>query len=427
MGNIFDVVVIGAGPSGMMAAGTASLNGARVILLEKNEEPGKKLLITGNGRCNLAYDEQDPLRLSEHFGKNGRFLIPAFRQFGLLETLDFFSSRGLETVREKDGKIFPAKGSGAYDVRRVLLEQMRMNGVTVMTRTAVITLEQEDGRINRALTERGTPIEGNRFIIATGGLSCPSTGSTGDGYLWAENLGHTVTRREPSISPVRIKESFCRELMGITLRDVTLSVTPSDGRSRKEKGEVLFTHFGISGPMVMNLSPFIAEGIKKGTVTLSLDLLPHIDPKELDDLLLRGFREIQGGEVRSVLRELIPRAVVSVLMRVSGVAEDQRAAQVARGERQQLVETLKGFTLTPTSLLGYKWAVVTRGGISLKEVNPDTMASKKISNLFFAGEVLDVDGPTGGFNLQACWSTGFIAGRSAFSRLSTTPGNPERP
>jgi len=201
--------------------------------------------------------------------------------------------------------------------------------------------------------------------------------------------------------------------MGVSLGNVSLSVSLSRGKTRKETGEILFTHFGITGPMVMNLSPLIAEGMKKGKVTLSLDLVPHLEKELLEEWLLEGFQTMHGGEVRSVLREILPKAVVALVMKVSGVPEDRKTAQTAREERRSLVETIKGLSMTPEGLLGYQWAVVTRGGVSLKEVAPVSLASKKIRNLFFAGEVLDIDGPTGGFNLQACWTTGFVAGSSA--------------
>ena len=414
--EVFDVVVIGGGPAGMMAAGRAAQTGATVALLEKNAELGKKLILTGKGRCNLAHDEEDPLKLVEAFGKNGRFLLSSLSRFGLRETLDFFRSRGIEPVTERGKRIFPATGQNAYHIRAALIEYMEQNNVKVYTEMPVRALDLQGGHIARVITGDMGSICGRQYIVTTGGLSYPTTGSTGDGFGWARNTGHKVTPPEPSICPVEAKEAYCSELQGLSLRNVSLSVWQKGKKKDERFGEMLFTHFGISGPIVMDLSRSIAKLLKKGPITLFLDLKPALDEARLDARLLRDFKELHGKEIKSVARGLVPKAMVPIILKLAGIAEEKKVDEITREERLNLVEALKAMTITPTGLLGYRWAVVTAGGVSLKDVDPKTMASKKVDNLFFAGEILDLDGPTGGFNLQACWSTGFVAGEEASRR-----------
>lgn len=411
--EVFDVVVIGGGPAGMMAAGRAAECGATVALLEKNNEPGKKLLITGKGRCNLAHDEEDPLKLAEAYGRNGRFLLSGLNRFGLADTLAFFKRQGLEAVTERGRRIFPVEGKNAAHVRAALVRYMEDNGVRIFTGREVTTLEAREGHITRAVTDDFDAISGRSFVVATGGLSYPTTGSTGDGYRWAKDTGHRITPTEPSICPVDAREAFCKELQGLSLRNVSLSVWQKGKKKDERFGEMLFTHFGISGPIVMDLSRDLAKLLKKGPVTLFLDLKPALDEATLDARLVRDFREHHGKEIRTVVRGLVPKAMASVILRLADIHEDRKVDEITREERQNLLETLKSIAITPTSLLGYRWAIVTAGGVSLKDVDPRTMGSKKVPNLFFAGEVLDLDGPTGGFNLQACWTTGYVAGEAA--------------
>lgn len=414
--EIFDVVVIGGGPAGMMAAGRAAESGATVALLEKNAELGKKLLVTGKGRCNLAHDEEDPMKLVEAFGKNGRFLLSSLSRFGLSETLEFFRTHGIEPVTERGKRIFPTTGQNAYHVRAALVDYLSQNNVKVFTEMPVTSLEVHDGHVTRAITGDFGSISGRQFIVTTGGLSYPVTGSTGDGFKWAKDTGHKVTPTAPSICPVEAKEAFCKELQGLSLRNVSLSVWQKGKKKDERFGEMLFTHFGISGPIIMDLSRTIAKLLKKGPVTLFLDMKPALDAAKLDARLLRDFKELHGKEIKTAVRGLVPKAMVPVILKLAGVAEEKKIDDITRDERQNLIEALKSISITPTSLLGYRWAVVTAGGVSLKDVDPKTMGSKQVDNLFFAGEVLDLDGPTGGFNLQVCWTTGFVAGEEASRR-----------
>lgn len=400
----------------MMAAGRAAEAGATVALLEKNAELGKKLLITGKGRCNLAHDEEDPQKLVEAFGRNGRFLLSSLNRFGLFETLEFFRARGIEPVTERGKRVFPTTGQNAYHVRAALTDYLTQNNVQVFTETSVRSLEIRDGHITRAITDDFGAISGHQFIVTTGGLSYPTTGSTGDGFRWAKETGHKVTPPEPSICPVEAKEAFCKELQGLSLHNVSLSVWQKGKKKDERFGEMLFTHFGISGPIVMDLSRTIAKLLKKGPVTLFLDLKPALNEAKLDARLLRDFKELHGKEIKTAVRGLLPKAMVPVILKMAGIAGEKKIDDITREERQNLIEALKSIVITPTSLLGYRWAVVTAGGVSLKDVDPKNMASKQVDNLFFAGEVLDLDGPTGGFNLQVCWSTGFVAGEEAAKR-----------
>jgi len=415
----FDVVVIGGGPAGMMAAGRAGEMGASVALLERNPELGKKLLITGKGRCNFAHDEDDPLKIAEAFGKNGRFLLSSLSRFGLGEVLEFFRSRGVEPATERGKRVFPSPGQNAYTVRTALLSYLAVNRVTVMTGIRVGTLSLKDSRIVSALTGVSGGVSGDQFIVSTGGLSYPTTGSTGDGYEWARRTGHRVTSTEPSICPVEAKEPFCRELQGLSLKNVSLSLWQNGKKIEERFGEMLFTHFGISGPIVMDLSRDIAPYLKKGPVNLFLDMKPALDEVRLDARLLRDFSQLRGKEIGSCIRGLVPGAMVPIILKLAGIPENRKIDHISRDERRSIVEALKSISITPVGLLGYRWAVVTAGGVSLKDVDPKTMASRHVENLFFAGEVLDLDAPTGGFNLQACWSTGFVAGEEAGKRALT--------
>src|SRR6056297_662465 len=414
--NNFDIAVIGGGPSGMMAAGRAAQLGAKVILLEKNDCLGKKLLITGKGRCNFSHYEFDRTKIAKNFGKKGRFLYGALEQFGVSEVLEFFQSRGLEWKVERGNRIFPAQGN-ANTVLKVLTEYLNKGKVKIYCDAKISDIMPPDDcseKFKIIFNEKKIVVE--TIILCTGGKSYPQTGSTGDGYSWAKKFGHTIIQPSPALNPIRTSEAWVKELQGLTLKNVSLQLFQK-GKKRDERfGEMLFTHFGISGPIVMDMSKHIGQLLKKGNVKLWLDLKPALDFKKLDDRIQRDFQEFRGRMFKNSLKKLLPASMIEVMVKLSGINGDKKIDHISKEERNRLVHLFNELELTHKQLLGYKWSMVTCGGVELREINPDTMGSKKMGNLYFAGEILDLDGPSGGYNLQACWSTGYLAGESAAKR-----------
>jgi len=409
--NSFDIAVIGGGPAGMMAAGRAAELGAKVVLIEKNEILGKKLLITGKGRCNFTHNEFDIRKFAKKFGRNGRFLYGALALFGVGDVIDFFKSRGVKAKVEQGNRIFPEKGN-AQDILNVLIKYLAEGKVHILLNTEVVGFKQEKGKISQVLL-RGRQTSADKFIICAGGKAYPQTGSTGNGYQWAEQLGHTIIKPVPALNPVKNSEEWVKELQGLSLKNVSLKLFQNGKKQDERFGEMLFTHFGISGPIVMDMSKNIGALLKKGPVKLILDLKPALDFKKLDKRIQRDFVKFRGRIFKNSLVGLLPLSVIPVIIKLSAIEPNKQVDHLTREERNKLVHLLKELELTPTGLLGFKWSVVTSGGVALKEVNPDTMCSKKIENLYFAGEILDLDGPSGGYNLQVCWSTGYLAGQNA--------------
>jgi predicted Rossmann fold flavoprotein len=414
--NYFDIAVLGGGPAGMIAAGRAAELGIRVVLLERNDSLGKKLLLTGKGRCNFTHYEFDKVKLAEKFGKNGRFLYSALERFGVSEVLNFFQSRGLIWQVERGNRIFPKEGD-AQDVLKILTGYLSEGRVKIYynTRISAIEVAQDSTGICKIISTRGK-IFSEKIILCTGGKSYPQTGSTGDGYGWAEKLGHTIVKPLPALNPVKTSEIWVKEVQGLTLKNISLQLY-QDGKKHDERfGELLFTHFGISGPIVMDMSNNIEQHLRKGEVKLLLDLKPALDFKKLEERIQRDFQEFKGRMFKNSLPKLLPASLIPVIIQLSNIEEDKRVDYITKSERKRLVHLLKELELTPTELLGFPWAMITCGGVSLREVDPGTMVSKKVKNLYFAGEILDLDGPSGGYNLQECWSTGFLAGESAARR-----------
>ena len=407
----YDLAVIGAGPAGMMAALCAAECGAKVILLEKNSVPGVKLLITGKGRCNITNSEPEARKFVSTFGKNGKFLMNAFYRFGVKETIEFFHKNNLPTKVERGGRIFPISDK-AVDVQQMFLTLLNKNRVTFQPNCKINKIVHVNNNIEKIISDTAE-VKASNYLIATGGLSYPKTGSTGDGYGWAKGLGHKIMETTPALTPVLVNEKWIKELEGLSLKNVTVSVFQNNRKHDERFGEALFTANGMSGPIILDLSKTIGYLLARGRVDLFIDFKPALDFDKLDRRLLRDLEKFGKKAMKNLLPELIPKKLIPVMLRLTGIDPGKKANTVSKEERGKLRLYLKQFPLTVNSLLGFTKAIVTSGGISLKEIDPKTMRSKIIDNLYFAGEIMDLDGPTGGYNLQVCWSTGFIAGNSA--------------
>jgi predicted Rossmann fold flavoprotein len=419
------VIVIGAGPAGLMAAGQAAEQGATVLLLEKMDRPGRKLRITGKGRCNLT--NVAPLSdFVAHFGPNGRFLRQAFSHFFTPDLVAFLKGLGVPTVTERGGRVFPASQE-ATEVVDALLRWVHDRGVTLRTRSPVERLLVEGQRVtgvriarNQVSSEKPGFSDSEQLyradavIVATGGASYPATGSTGDGYRLAESVGHTVVPIRPALVPLETAGDVASRLQGLSLRNVAVRLWV-DGKKQGELfGEMLFTHFGLSGPTVLSLSRQAVDALHLGqSVRLSIDLKPALDERKLDARLLRDLDAHGKQQFRTLLKGLLPRKLIPVCLDLTGIPPEKLAHQITAQERKRLRAWLKDFRLQVTGYRSFAEAIITAGGVDTREVDPRTMASRLVEGLYFAGEVLDVDADTGGYNLQAAFSTGWLAGRSA--------------
>jgi predicted Rossmann fold flavoprotein len=391
------VAVIGGGAAGLMAGGFAAFKGAETIIIERGSSVGRKLLITGGGRCNLTNNNIDLKKLTDFYGSQGRFLYSAFSTFSTQDTLKFFADLGVKFVTEDRGRVFPDTGD-AKSVLTALTTFARFNGAKIQADSYVQYLEHTDNRITGiALEDR--IIRPEKVIIATGGLSFPATGSKGDGYKWAERLGHTIAPLRPVLTPVKVRERWISELEGLSLRDVSLSAY-SGKKVCDERGDILFTADGITGPAVYNLSRTIS-GKEKG-MTLKLDMFPDTQREELDSRLAELFSSNGKKMLRTILSEIFMPKMLPIILKLSALDGELHGAKVSKAHRKIILGFLKDLEMEIDSFHGFNKATVTAGGVSLKEVDPKTMKSKLIDNLYFAGEVLDLDAPTGGYNLQMC-------------------------
>ncbi len=410
--TIFDVAVIGGGPAGLMAAGRAGELGKKVVLLEKNKKPGRKLVLTGKGRCNITNAEFDLRALVENYGKEGSFLFHAFHKFGPQQVIEFFEKLGLKTKIERGQRVFPASDR-AQDVLLALIKYLLKGRVTLVYGAEVIDIESKKNHINKLIFKNGETVIAKNYILCTGGKSYPATGSTGDGYKWAKKMGHHIEELLPALVPLEIKEKWVGELQGLSLKNVEVNVLQQEKKQASVFGECLLTHFGLSGPIILDVSRKVGELLKKGAVEISLDLKPALDFETLDKRLQRDFQKYHSKLFQNSLDDLLPQKLIPVIVRFSGIDPLKKTSSVTREERHQLVKLLKNLKMTVARPLGFESAIVTAGGVSLKEIDDKTMKSKIIDNLFLAGEIIDVTGPSGGFNLQICWSTGHLAGENA--------------
>lgn len=407
------VIVIGAGPAGMMAAGTAAAAGARVILAEKKSRVGSKLRITGKGRCNIT-SAVDQDSLIKGIPGNGKFLYSALHEFSNVDLVRFFNERGLETKVERGNRVFP-RSDQAQDVVDVLHAFVEQAGAEIKTSLTVDRLAATDGRITGVDSNHGF-LAADAVIIATGGLSYPGTGSTGDGYRLAQDCGHTLVEPRPGLVPLVAEESWVKDLQGLSLKNVEATAFTAAGKKiNQDFGELLFTHFGVSGPIILSMSRDIGVYIyRQGQkVILKIDLKPALNEEKLDERLLRDLDKYSRKQFKNSLHDLLPQKMIPVFIALSAIDGDKPCHQISRAERLELIKLFKNFTLTVTGTRPIAEAIVTAGGINVKEVDPKTMESKRIKGLYFAGEVLDVDGYTGGYNLQAAFSTGYAAGQNA--------------
>lgn len=406
-----NVAVIGGGAAGMMAAAAAAKAGHRVRLYEKNEKLGKKIFITGKGRCNLT-NACDTEELFQNVVHNAKFLYSSFYTFTNFDMMDFMEQNGCPVKTERGNRVFPVSDKSS-DVIRALSSCLHDLGVEIHLQEEVAEICCEDGHVTGILLKKGgRKVSADQVIVATGGLSYPTTGSTGDGYRFARQMGHTVTELSPALVPFVAEEPFVRELQGLSLRNIKAKVLKGRKVLYEEFGEMLFTHYGVSGPVLLSASSYAAGAIKKAPLTLIIDLKPALTAEQLDARILRDFEEFKNKQYKNALDKLLPAKLIPVVVDRSGIAPDKKVSEITRQERQCLIRQLKEFSLTLTGLRDYKEAIITQGGVSVREINPSTMESKLVSGLFFAGEVLDLDGVTGGFNLQIAWSTGYLAGSS---------------
>jgi len=397
----------------MMAAITAASAGAAVILLEKKDKVGRKLSITGKGRCNLT-SAVDKDSLIKGFPGNGRFLYSAFHEFSNLNLIEFFEQHGLKTKVERGNRVFPQTDK-AEDVVEVLYKTMQKTGVKIMTACEVLKINITAGRIAGIDCQHGRLLA-NAVIIATGGMSYPGTGSTGDGYHWAAAAGHKIVEPRPGLVPLLAREDWVKELQGLSLKNTRAVAYDDSGKKINEDcGELLFTHFGLSGPIILSMSRDIGERLylHQKPVQIELDLKPALSEEKLDERLQRDLDKYSRKMFKNALDELLPGKMIPVIVKLSGIEGGKFCNQIIRSERLGLVHLLKHLTMTIHGTRPIAEAIVTAGGVNVKEVDPKTMQSKLVQGLFFAGEVLDVDGYTGGYNLQGAFSTGYVAGKHA--------------
>ena len=407
MSQRLDVIVIGGGAAGMIAAIFAARNGKNVTLIEQNEKLGKKLFITGKGRCNFtnACDTED---LFQNVVTNPKFLYSAFYTFSNQMVMDFFEEIGLPYKVERGNRVFPASDHSS-DVIKVLEKELKKEHVEILLNTKVKSLIIEDDICKGVVINNKRQLLSTSVIVATGGVSYPRTGACKDGYIFAEYAGHSIIKPQPSLVPFELSDTCCKDIMGISLKNVSANIYAEGKKVYSEFGEMLFTHFGVSGPIIIKASAYIHKYLEK-ELKLTIDLKPALDDKQLDERLLKDFRIFQNKQLKNSLDKLMPRALIPVVIEKSGLDGEKKVNELTKEERRLLGNIIKNLPFTITGLRGWDEAIITKGGVQVKEVDPGTMESKLTKGLYFAGEVLDLDALTGGFNLQIAWSTGYLAG-----------------
>ena len=409
------VIVVGGGAAGMFAAIAAAKNGHQVTLYEKNEKLGKKIFITGKGRCNIT-NAADMEELFDAVVTNSKFLYSSFYGYTNQNVIDFFEDAGVPVKIERGNRVFPISDHSS-DVIRALEREMKKVGVKVCLNTEVKSVEAEKDKFNKVVLKDTTTQTADACIVATGGLSYRSTGSTGDGFRFAENVGHKVTQCFPSLVPMETKEPWICELRGLSLRNVEAKILDGKKELYKDFGEMLFTHFGVSGPLIISASSYVGKKFmdkngQKKELTLEIDLKPALTEEQLDQRVLRDFEENHNRQFKNAITKLFPTKLIPVMLELGGIDPEKKVNSIEKEERKQFVHLIKHFRMTLTGLRDYPEAIITKGGVNVKEIDPGTMESKLVKGLYFAGEVLDLDALTGGFNLQIAWSTGYAAGNA---------------
>ena len=394
----------------MFAALGAAEAGHRVTILEQNEKPGKKIYITGKGRCNLT-NACDTEEIFAHVPRNAKFLYSAVYTYDNFRVMEFFEANGMPIKTERGNRVFPVSDHSS-DVISTLQKALEKAGVEVLLHAKVTEILSKDGKITGVRLKNGEKRTADAIILATGGKSYSSTGSTGDGFVFAEQLGHKIEEPVPSLVPMTVLEDYCMQMQGLSLRNVQATIREGGKVFFEEFGEMLFTHFGVSGPLMLSASSVVNDRLRKKNLSLTIDLKPALSEEQLDARILRDFEENKNRQFTNSVKGLLPAKMIPVVISLSGIDPEKKINGITKQERKKLVECIKAFPLTLTGLRGFNEAIITRGGVSVKQVDPSTMESKMVKGLYFAGEILDVDAYTGGFNLQIAWSTGYLAGSS---------------
>ncbi len=401
------VAIIGGGAAGMFAAVFAARRGHEVSVYEKNEKLGKKLFITGKGRCNIT----NACEIDELFASvltNAKFLYSSFYGYTNEDVIRFFEDLGVKTKVERGNRVFPVSDHSS-DVIKALEKEMKRLGVVVHLHCSVKTIKVEDGKFAGLVLMDGKLVQADACIVATGGFSYQTTGSTGDGYEFAKEMGHTVETPVPALVPMEVKEEFVKELQGLSLRNVRAQIKDGKKVLCEDFGEMLFTHYGVSGPLMLSASSIIGKKLKEKELTLLIDLKPALSEEMLDARVLREFEENKNRQFKNAVTKLFPAKLTPVMVERSGILAGKKVNEISKEERKQFVYFIKHFSMTLTNLRGFNEAIITRGGVKVKEIDPGTMESKLVNGVYFAGEVLDLDALTGGFNLQIAWSTAYAA------------------
>lgn len=409
--KIWDVIIIGGGASGMMAASFAGLRGKSVLILDKNKTMGEKLKITGGGRCNITNNEPDIHKMLKVYGDGAPFLYSPFSIFGVKDTFNYFESRGLPLVVQARNRVFPVSEK-AFDVFEVLRKDLVKNHVTVKHNCNVLKIKAKEGNVECVETDNGMYFA-KSFVLATGGLSHPETGSTGDGFKWLKDLGHEVKNPSPNIVPLAVSDAWVKTLAGVSLSFMKITFFLDDKKQFSKTGKVLFTHFGLSGPLILNSSKKVADLLESGRVNAYIDAFPDTSEGSLEDFIIKTFDANKNKALKTVFKDIAPEGTAKAIeMICSDIDFDVKVHSVTKDDRKKLVRRLKALPMTITNLMGYDRSVVADGGVSLKEIDMKTMSSKLFSNLYITGDLLNINRNSGGYSLQICWTTGYIAGMS---------------